>query len=156
MNMLEQEPRIKEMPDFKLEIFGVNEDFDINAAFQEAVRGVASDTELALEEKVRRMEVIINEGTSEVYRDYVDFRQMAAQIAMACSHDHVFSQSMKGNETLSGFLDSHKDDDVHNQRNNLHGNHNHREKDEEYDIDPITGKKTKKKKRTGWFSILMK
>jgi hypothetical protein len=156
VNTLEQAPRFEELPGFGLETFGVNEDFDINVAFQEAIQGVASDTELALEEKVRRMEVIVNEGKSEVYRDYVDFRQIAAQMEIMCSHDHVFSQSMKGNETLSGLLDSHRTDDGHNHRDSLHGKHNHKKDDDEYDIDPKTGKKTKKKKRTGWFSILMK
>ena len=156
MNTLEQAPRYEEMPDFGMEAFGMSEDFDINAAFQEAIAGVASDTELALEEKVRRMEVIVNEGTSEMYRDFVDFRQMAAQMEIMCSHDHTFSQSMRGNETLSGFVDSHKADDGHNHADSLHRKHNHKEDNDEYEIDPKTGKKTKKMKRSGWFSILIK
>ncbi len=150
MNTLEQAPRFEEMPDFGLEAFGMSEDFDINAAFQEAIQGVASDTELALEEKVRRMEVIVSEGTSEVYRDFVDFRQMAAQMEMMCSHDHAFNQSMQGNDTLSGFMDSHKADDGHG-----HGSdktHNHKD-DDEYEIDPKTGKKKKKKLYKGWLFL---
>ena len=145
MNTLEQAPRFEEMPDFGMESFGMTEEFDINAAFQEAIVGVASDTELALEEKVRRMEVIVSEGTSEVYRDFVDFRQMAAQIEMMCNHDHILSQSMQSNDTLSNFMDSHNADDGHNHKN-----------DDEYEVDPKTGKKTKKKKkkRHGWSSTL--
>lgn len=156
MNTLEQAPRFEEMPDFGMEVFGMSEDFDINAAFQEAIQSVASDTELALEEKVRRMEVIVSEGTSEVYRDFVDFRQMAAQMEMMCSHDHAFNQSMQGNDTISSFMDNHKADDGHNHADSLHGKHNNKKDDEEYEIDPKTGKKTKKKKRSGWFSMLMK
>lgn len=156
MNALEQAPRFEEMPDFGMEAFGMSEDFDINAAFQEAIAGVASDTELALEEKVRRMEVIVSEGTSEVYRDFVDFRSMAAQMEMMCNHDHALNQSMQGNDTLSGFMDSHKADDGHNHGDSLHGKHNHKKDDDEYEIDPKTGKKTKKKKRSGWFSMLIK
>lgn len=157
MNALEQAPRFEEMPDFGMEAFGMSEDFDINAAFQEAIQGVVSDTELALEEKVRRMEVIVSEGTSEVYRDFVDFRQMAAQMEMMCNHDHALNQSMQGNDTLSSFMDSHKADDGHNHGEDLHGKHKHKE-DDEYEIDPITGKKTnkKKKKPSGWLSILVK
>ncbi len=149
MNGLEQAPHFEEVPDFGMEAFGMNEDFDINAAFQEAVQGVASDTELALEEKVRRMEVIIGEGTSEVYRDFVDFRQIAAQMEMMCAHDHSLEQSMKNNDALSGFMDTHKSDDEHS---SLHGKHKHKD-DDEYETDPKTGRKSKKKKRRSWFGI---
>lgn len=155
MNTLEQAPRFEEIPDFDIVAFGINENFDINAAFQEAIQGVASNTELALEEKVRRMEVIVSEGTSEAYRDFVDFRQMAAQMEMMCSHDHAFNQASQGSETLHGFMDSHKEDDGHNHGDNLDNKHNHK-KDDDYEIDPKTGKKTKKKKNNSWFSILMK
>ncbi len=144
------------MPDFGMEEFGMNEDFDLNAAFQEAIVGVASDTVLALEEKVRRMEMIVSEGTSEVYRDFVDFSQMAAQMEIICNHDHVLNQSMQDNDTLYNLMDSHKADDGHNHGDSLHGKHDHKKDDDEYEIDPKTGKKTKKKKRTGWFSMLMK
>ena len=153
MNTLEQAPRSDEKPDFGMEAFGMSEDFDINAAFQEAIQGVASDAELALEEKVRRMEVIVSEGTSEVYRDFVDFRQVAAQMEMMCNHDHAFNQSIQGNDTLSGFMDTHKADDGHNHGDSLHGKRNHKEDDDEYEVDPRTGKKTKKKKRRGWFGV---
>lgn len=154
MNSLDRANRFEDMPDFGMEIFGMNEEFDINAAFQEAIQGVASDTELALEEKVRRMEVIVSESNSEVYREFLDFRQIAAQMEMMCSHDHALSQSMQNNGTLSGFMDSHKKDDGHDHSDNLHEPH---DKDsDEYEIDPKTGKKTKKKKKYSWFSLLLK
>lgn len=153
MNALEQAPQFEDMPDFGMEFEMA--DFDINAAFQEAIVGVASDQEIALDEKVRRMEVIVSEGTSEVYRDFVDFRQMAAQMEMMCNHDHALNQSMQGSETLSGFMDSHKADDGHNHGNESHSKHNHKD-DDEYEIDPKTGKKTKKKKRSGWLSLTLR
>ena len=153
MNTLEQAPRFEEMPDFGMELdMG---EFDINAAFQEAIQGVASDTELALEEKVRRMEVIVTEATSELYREFVDFRQMAAQMEMMCNHDHAFNQSIQGSGMLSGFMDSFKADEGHNHGDNLHGKHSHKKDDDEYEIDPKTGKKTKKKKRRGWFGVYL-
>ena len=155
MNTLEQTPRFEEMPDFGMEAFGISDDFDINAAFQEAIAGVASDTELAMEEKVRRMEVIVSEGASEVYRDFVDFREMVAQMEMMCSHDHAYNLSSQASETLSDFMDSHKADDGHSHGDNLDNKHNLKE-DDDSEIDPKTGKKTKKKKRGSWFSILMK
>jgi hypothetical protein len=155
VNTLEQAPRFEEMPDFGMEAFGMSEDFDLNAAFQEAIQGVANDIELALEDKVRRMEVIVSEGTSEVYRDFVDFRQMAAQMEMMCNHDHAFSQSVHANDTLSSFMDSHKAVDGHDHGDSLHSKHNHKD-DDEYETDPKTGKKTKKKKRFGWFSVMLK
>ena len=137
-------PRADE-PDFGMDF--MFEDFDINAAFQEAVAGVASDEELQLEEKVRRMEVIVSEGTSEIYREFVDFRQMAAQMEMLCTHDHAFSQLAQGSDTLSGFMDSHGPEDGHGHQEQ---DHKH---EEEYEIDPKTGKKTKKKKRRSWFGV---
>jgi hypothetical protein len=156
VNTLEQAPRFEEMPDFGMGSFDISEGFDINAAFQEAIQGVASDTELALEEKVRRMEVIVSEGASEVYRGFVDFRQMAAEMEMLCSHDHALNQSIQDSDTLSGFIDSYKADDGHNHGNSLHDKHSHKKDDDKYGIDPKTGKKIKKKKRSGWFSMLMK
>ena len=63
MRGLEQAPVGAEGLEFD---FGM--DFDINAAFQDAMQEVATSTELALEEKVRRMEVIVTEGSSEVYQ----------------------------------------------------------------------------------------
>ncbi len=131
-------PRFEDVPDFGMEC--AMGEFDINAAFQEAVTGVVGDVELALEEKVRRMESIVSEGTSEVYRNFVDFRAMAAQMKMLCSHDHALSQSIQGSEMLSSFLDSYKADDGHNHTDD------DKSIDDEYEIDPKTGKKTKKKK----------
>lgn len=153
MNTLERVPQFEAMPDFGMETLDSSQYFDINAAFQEVIAGVASDTELALEEKVRRMEVIVSEGTGEVYRDFVDFRQMAAQMEVMCNHDHALNQSVQANETLSGFLDNYKLDDGHNHTGSASGKHAH--KDDEYEKDQKTGKKTKKKKRRSWFGVYL-
>lgn len=154
MNAIERTQPYEDMPDFGMDAFGMHENFDINAAFQEAVQGIVSDAELALEEKVRRMEVIVSEGTNDLYRDFVDFSMMARQIDMMCSHDHAFGQSLQNSETLSGFMSNYKSDDGHNHSEELHSKHN-RKDDDEYEIDPKTGKKTKKKKRRGWFNLLV-
>jgi len=146
MSSFERVPAFEETPDFGMELS--IDGFDINAAFQEAVHGVASDTELALEEKVRRMEAIVSEGTSEVYRDFVDFRHMASQMEMMCSDDHSLSESILESNTLTSFMDNHREDDGHGHDSGLHGKHSH--KDDEYEIDPKTGKKKKKKKYAGW------
>ncbi|MDB5171062.1 MAG: hypothetical protein JWO35_756 [Candidatus Saccharibacteria bacterium] len=139
MNTLEQ------APDFGMDMFGMDDGFDINAAFQGATQDVISDTELALEEKVRRMEVIVSEGTSEVYRDFVDLRALAAQM----SHDHMLCQAAQGSEALSSFMDGHSSDDGHNHGDSSHDEHSHKNDDDE--IDPKTG--TKKKKKRGWFGV---
>jgi hypothetical protein len=151
MNSLEQAPAYEEMPDFGMD-FEPGSDFDINAAFQETLHGVATDNELAVEEKVRRMEVIVSEGTSEVYRDFVDFRQMAAQMEVMCMHDHSLNQATQGSETLSGFMDSHNSEDGHSHSDSSQDKHGKR--DDEYETDPKTGKK--KKKKQGWFGVSLK
>ncbi len=153
MNSLEKMPLYQEFPSFDIEKFGTIAEFDINAAFLEAISSVVSDSELALEEKVRRMEVIVSESVSPVYNDFVDFRQMAAQMEMICNHDHSLSQSMLGSEAISGFMDSHKADNKHSHGDELHSEHNH--DDDQYEIDPKTGKKIKKKKRTfKWYLFI--
>ena len=48
MNSLNRSPRFEAVPDFGMEAFGMSEDFDINAAFQNAVLGVAGNKELEL------------------------------------------------------------------------------------------------------------
>jgi len=149
VNGLEQAPLSEEMPDFGMEAFGMSENFDINAAFQEAIIGVASDNELALEEKVRRMEVIVSEGTSEVYRDFVDFRSMAAQMAMMCNHNHALNQSMQSSDTISSFIDSYMENDGHNHENSLPNQHGREDDDDEETDDK---KKKKKKLKKGWLS----
>lgn len=126
--------------------FGM-EDFDINEMFQEALSGVVTDEELALDEKVRRMEVIVNEGTSEVYRDFVDFRQMASQMEMMCAHDHMFDQSIRGSDVLGNLLDAFAEDDGHG-----HGNghsHGHGEGDDTASTKKRKKKTKKKKKELG-------
>ena len=131
-------------------IFGMELDFDLNAAFQGAISGVASDAELALDEKVRRMEVIINEGNSDTYRDFVDFRQIASQMQMICSHDHALGQMMNANDSLSSILGKHDDNDGHN-----HTSHSHDEDDDD-DDDSDKKKKSKSSKRRGWLSFFSK
>ena len=148
MNTLE----LEKLPEASVEenaIFGMEFDFDLNAAFQGAISGVASDADLALDEKVRRMEVIINEGNSDTYRDFVDFRQIASQMQMICSHDHALGQMMNANDSLSSILGKHDDNDGHN-----HTSHSHDEDDD--DDDNNKKKKSKSSKRRGWFSYFAK
>lgn len=152
LRQAEQVPRIEEMPELAMQ-FGMP-DFDIDAAFQSAMAGVVTDKELALDEKVRRMENIISEGTSPVYQGFVDFRAMAAQMEMMCNHDHGLRQFMQGSETLSGFMDSHRADDGHGHAGEPAGKHGHESDDDK--IDPKTGKKTKKKRSYSWLSLLLR
>lgn len=142
MRQFEQAPNSSmETFDFKaLEI-----DFDINAAFQEAMFGVATDQELVLEEKVRRMEVIVTESSSQAYRDFVDFRSIAAQMEMFCNHDHALSQAAQNNVVLSSFTDGYKLDNEHS-----HGTRYDKKTGKNNKIDPKTGKK---KKKRSWFYI---
>ena len=150
MNTLELEKR----PEASVEenaIFGMEFDFDLNAAFQGAISGVASDADLALDEKVRRMEVIINEGNSDTYRDFVDFRQIASQMQMICSHDHALGQMMNANDSLSSILGKHDDNDGHN-----HSSHTHHEEEDDDDDDSDKKKKSKSSKRRGWLSFFSK
>ena len=149
MNVLEFEKQPK-IPVEENAMFGMELEFDLNAAFQGAISGVASDAELALDEKVRRMEVIINEGNSDTYRDFVDFRQIASQMQMICSHDHALGQMMNANDSLSSILGKHDDNDGHN-----HSSHSHDE-DEDDDDDSDKKKKSKSSKRRGWFSYFAK
>ncbi len=142
--------QFEEVPDFGIDL-GMGE-FNINAAFQEAITGVVSDTELILEEKIRRMEAIVSEGTSEIYRDFVDFRQMAAQIKMICSHDHLLYQSVQGNYSLSGFIESYEIDSKHHHSDGPYHKHEHQDDDDSTeDEDDSKISKKKKRKYQGWF-----
>lgn len=135
---------LEQSPDFGME-FEMEGDFDIHAAFQEAITDIATNDEIELEEKIRRMEVVISEGSSEVYRDFIDFRMIAAQVEMFCMHAHGLDQSIRSSETLSSLIDAHKNHDDHDH----HDSHKDRSLDEEdEEIDPKTGKK----KKRGWFS----
>lgn len=127
---------IEQAPEMTMD-FGMAE-FDLNAAFQGAMVDVVTDEELQLDEKIRRMETIITEGTSEIYREFVDFRAMASQMQMMCNHDHALNNAMQGNEKLNGFMSEHSADDGHG--------HTHDKKTDDDEIDPITGKKKKKKR----------
>ena len=119
--------------------FGM-EGFDVNSAFQQAMSGVITDEELELNDKVSIMEKMITEGSSEAYRNFVDFRSLAGQMEMMCNHDHMFGEAARSNGLLSKFMDSHSDDDGHNHDKKQTSS------EDEYDIDPKTGKKKKKKR----------
>ena len=138
MNTAELAPRFKENPEYDFD-FGM-EDFDLNAAFQDAITEVATDKELALDQKIQHMEVIVSEGTSEIYRDFVDFRAMAEQMEMMCNHDHSLHEALQENDTLSSFMDNHGSE-------NSHDHADHKEKDSKKD-------KKKKKKSYSFFSFL--
>ena len=139
MNTFELEKRPKP-PVEENAMFGMELDFDLNAAFQGAILGVASDAELALDEKVKRMEVIVNEGKSEIYRDFIDFRQMASQLQMMCSHDHALSQMITGNDSLASFLSHQDGEDGHS-----HQDHENDKKNKK--------KKNKSTKKRSWFGF---
>lgn len=147
MKTIEQEPHFEQTPELAAQPFMGLDGFDFNAAFQEAMFGVASDAELELEEKVRRMEVIVSEGTSDVYREFVDFRQMAAQMEMMCNHNHALGQSVKANEALSDFMKVHLAHDgvEHSHDDTAQAKHTHEDEDDEYVIDPVTGRRRRKR-----------
>ncbi len=145
-------------PDFGMELDFGDTGFDINSAFQEAVQGIASDEELALDEKIRRMENIVFEGSSEIYRDFIDFRQMAEQMQMICNHDHSFNESMQQSSTLSSFLDQYKDQDQQSEGSRfsfLDSRSGDEDKQESRSL--FTSKKDKKKKKkkkpTSWLDL---
>ena len=150
MNVLEFEKQPK-IPVEENAMFGMELDFDLNAAFQGAISGIASDADLALDEKVRRMESIINEGNSETYRDFIDFRQIASQMQMICSHDHALGQMINSNDSLSSVIGKHDDNDGHN-----HSSHTHHEEEDDDDDDSDKKKKSKSLKKRGWFSYFAK
>lgn len=125
--------------------FGLD-DFDINAAFQDALTGVATAEDLANDEKVVCMEVLIAEGTSEAYRDFVDMRAMAAQIEMICNHDHALNEAMGGSESLMGFRDEHTAEDGHTHSHE----HKPNEDDDDDDEEDKNGKKKKGRRKRRW------
>lgn len=116
--------------------------FDINAAFQEALFGVASDEELAFDEKVQRMEQIIAEGTGDIYKDFVSFRDMAAHLEMICSHDHALGEAVQNNSLISGFMNEYQEPAQQSPPK--------REKE------VIGNKKKKKSKKKSWFDYLLR
>lgn len=118
------------------------EGIDIDAAFQNAMHGVVSNVELALEEKIRRMEVILDEGNSETYSAFIDFRSMAAQMEMFCMEDHALGAAVMENSALSSFVTKHSSDDGHGHESDKHaGDH------DEYETSTGPTKKKKKKKQ---------
>jgi hypothetical protein len=80
---------------------------DINRAFHEAAEGVMTNEEMALDDKVARMEHIIQEASSDFYQEFVDLRSMAAQIEMFCNHDHSIQDALQGSEQIGAFMDRH-------------------------------------------------
>ncbi len=116
---------------------------DINQAFQEATQGVITDDMIELDEKVLRMEHIIEEANSDTYHEFVDLRSMAAQIEMFCNHDHSAQDALQGSDAVNSFLDrhTHKDTDSSGKSS----------EDQKKEKD-----KKKKKKHTGWLEFLLK
>lgn len=119
---------------------------DINQAFHEAAHGVMTDKEMALNEKVARIEHIIQEADSDFYREFVDLRSMAAQIEMMCEHDHSLQAALHKSEAATSFIDQHTENSRqdHNDRKRHNKLYKQRkEKDKK--------KQNKKlKKLTGW------
>jgi hypothetical protein len=72
--------------------------FDVQAAFESAASDVLNDDLLELEEKIARTEFILQEASSEIYRELVDLSTLAEQI-MGCTHDHAVQGAL-----LSGAL----------------------------------------------------
>jgi len=128
------------IPEFQME------GFDIDAAFQGAIADVASNEELELNEKITRMENIISESSSEVYRDFVDFHSMAAQMEVMCNHNHVLNSAMESSDTLSSFRTSFADSAEHN--------HKHESSNDKVAKEKSKTKKKKKKMRRGWLALL--
>lgn len=131
------EAEFQNMPDFGLD------DFDFNAAFQESVTNVVTNEELLLEEKIKRIDVIMAEAKSSLYQEFVDFNALAATAAAQMEHlcggddEH---QAAKQSDAASQFA---KEDD--------HEHHNHDHEDEHY---KNKHKDKKKKRRSGWLSLL--
>lgn len=118
--------------------------FDINAAFQGALYDIASDAELELTEKVRRMETVIQQGISAVYRDFIDFRAMATQIELACSHDHMLPETALGGTMIDGFLNIYASNDGHE--------HHDHDLDDDSDDEETVKKPDRKAKRQATFA----
>lgn len=135
-------------------------DFDVNAAVMGAMHDVVSNEELALDEKVRRMELIVSEGMSPVYQEFMNFRELAAFMHGACGAHGELGQAVRGSETLSGFMDNHSSSDGHD--HNSAGLNKHEigdtdqksDDDDEYETDPKTGRRVKKRHR-GWLSAVL-
>jgi hypothetical protein len=119
--------------------------FDADEAFQGALLDVMSDEALALNEKVRRTEFILEEASSPAYRDFVDFRSMAAQIEDCSQHNHSLNQALRANESVSSFMDAHDHRDESTSHNHSSSNKSENNKDEK--------NKKKKKKFRGWFRL---
>lgn len=128
----------------ELEIFDSLQigDFDFNAAFNDAIAGVITDEELELAAKITHIELIISQGTSPEYKEFLDFRFMAQSLALQCAHDHALQYALEQNESISSFMREHNSDG-HDHDHHEHGS------DEELDTD-----KSKKKKKIVWTNLL--
>lgn len=128
--------------------------FDIASAFKGAVDDIAKNKQLELDEQVRRIENMLMEGSSDQYRDFVDFRTLASQIRMACNHNHALMQMMQGSERISDFMGNHGVDVGHG-HNDGHFSKLGQGNSGEF-VDPITRKKAKRKQRHGgWLVSLL-
>lgn len=154
MKGLESAPLVEGGSEFDLP---AGDSFDVNAAFQQAIQGVASSEELALDEKVRRMETIVAEGASELYREFVDFRAMAAQMEMLCRHDHTLNESIQSSEALSGFMNSYKSSRSEDQDETARpGRQGHKASGFGKPMRSMKAKKKSKKPEwRGWLNFLM-
>jgi hypothetical protein len=85
-----------------------------------------------------------------VRNDEMLMNRMAEEFAQACmSHGHgneLMSDSMLKSVYEQGFGSLKSNDNK-----SAESSHNHA--DDDYEIDPKTGKKTKKKKKRGWFGV---
>lgn len=129
--------------------FALDISFDINTAFQEAAASVLSDEAIALEERVSRIQTILTEAKSDTYEAFVDFRMLAAQVEMFCSHDHAFRESFSQNSPESTSLYRHDPHEDHHHSHKL----DHTKAKHEEDKGESKKKKDKKKKRKSWFGF---
>lgn len=124
------------LPDFGME------NFDVDAAFQGAIADVVTDTELLLNEKVLRIERVIEDANSDFYQGFVDLRNMAARIEMFCNHDHTLQSALESSESVSNFLNEHTP--AHEEESMTNGKRTKK-------LEKAKKKKNKKVKRlSGW------
>lgn len=72
---------------------------------------------------------------------FEEAQAIAARMHELCGEDHMLNQAFQEVSESRGLFNSHE----------IHDGHNHQQSDDEYEIDPKTGKKVKKKKRRNWF-----
>ena len=124
--------------------------FDPKAAFARLEeRYIAGDVEhdYTADNFVRDTEALMLDAMFVERFDAV--RAVALRMHELCGDDHMLSQSLQSNDSLSSLFGAHKAHDGHDHAGEKHNHKN----DDEYEVDVKTGKKTKKKKRRGWFGI---